>query len=103
MIQVAWVGKQPRVCWGTLTLPYDVAELNAPEIEAYMQAAQGSFAHCNVLTFVSTLRADGIGRINKYTQSLPLRGATRSSRASANAIALTVLCRSACPPRPLPF
>lgn len=40
LIKLAWVGKQPQIQWGILTLPYALGGLGAPDLELYYRTAQ---------------------------------------------------------------
>ncbi|KAJ1091079.1 hypothetical protein NDU88_004207 [Pleurodeles waltl] len=46
MIRLTWVGKQPRVRWETLTLPYDMGGSHTLDLEAYFHAVRCGFAYC---------------------------------------------------------
>lgn len=40
MIELAWAGKQPRVAWEVLTLPFEQGGLGAPDFDLYYWCAQ---------------------------------------------------------------
>lgn len=44
LIRLAWAGKQPRVRWKVLTLPYYLGGQGAPDLDLYYRVAQSSHA-----------------------------------------------------------
>lgn len=47
-IKLAWAGKQLRMSWDLLTLPYSMDGLGAPDLELYYHAAQASHAYHSI-------------------------------------------------------
>ncbi|KAJ1142571.1 hypothetical protein NDU88_008885 [Pleurodeles waltl] len=45
MIRLVWAGRQPKIAWEKLTLPFELGGLAAPDMELYYYCKQANFAY----------------------------------------------------------